>query len=55
VNGPFRRDGESVPTRVVFAVPRIAILWFAGALILNATTMLLLAAALVTHLLGGRH
>jgi hypothetical protein len=53
MNGPV--EFPKVPEmKVVFAIPRFVVLWFAGALILNATTMLLLAAALVSHLLGGR-
>jgi hypothetical protein len=53
MNGPGKVP--DVPEmRIVFAIPRFVVIWFAGALILNATTMLLLATALVTHLIGGR-
>jgi hypothetical protein len=52
MNSPFRRGRDLIPTGVVYAIPRIVVLWFAGALVLNATTTLLLASALILHLLG---
>jgi len=53
MNAPFQR-GAGPRELIVVAVPRWIVIIFSLALILNATTTMMVAVSLIAHVLGGR-